>query len=170
MGEDKKEEKKETPANGATPNEHDSAQIILDLKKQVEDLTSANKDLKKAQADFYDKILNGGSDPAQPATTHRPIEDIRKDLINSFSDDKEPTNLAYCKLILELDDAVREDTGESVFLPKGHDVTPKVDEYATADKFHDLLKYAIEASEGNPISFNAELEKHIKQPSPIRKK
>lgn len=168
--EPKIEEKTAGTPNPSEPNAYDSAKIILDLKKQVEDLTKANKDLNKAQNDFYEKILNGGEGQEPRPTKHRPIADIKKDLINTFSDDKETSNLSYCKLVLELDDAVREDTGESVFVPKGPKATPTVDEYATADRFHDCLKEAFDACNDDPISFNAELEKRIKKTSPIKPK
>lgn len=148
----------------------DEVNTIIDLKKQIEELTNKNKELEETKKKVYDRILNGGEGQEVPEKKHRPISEIRKDLIATFSDDKETTNLAYCKLALELDNAVREDTGESVFLPKGKNITPTVDEIATADRFHDLLTDAIEASGDDPISFNAELEKHIKKPTPIKTK
>lgn len=155
--EPKKEEAKTNP-------EIDTAQLIKQLKAQLDETKLQNAELKEAKAKYYDIVLNGGSASPEPAKPkHRPISEIRKDLINSFSDNKEVTNLDYCKLVYELDEATREETGESCFLPKGHNVTPTVDEYATADKMHDLLKEAIDASDGNPISFNAELKKHIKE-------
>lgn len=164
--------KKDVPEPTPTPTNKalNEVNTIIDLKKQIEELTNKNKELEETKREVYDKILNGGEGQEVKVEKHRPIAEIKKDLIESFSDDKETTNLHYCKLALELDDAVREDTGESVFLPKGKNITPTVDEYATADKMHDLLKEAIEASGDDPISFNAELEKHIKKPTPLKSK
>lgn len=153
-----------------TNPEVETAEIIKSLKSQVETLTKKNEELGEAKAKYYDAVLNGGLDQQVPEPTHRSVEEIRKDLINSFADDKEVTNLDYCTLVLELDNEVRRTTGESVFLPKGHNVTPTQDEYATADRFHDMLAEAIEASGGSPVSFNAELEKRVKKPNTLKAK
>lgn len=161
MPEETKKEEVVNPQPKSNP-EADTAEIIKSLKAKVDSLTKENENLEDAKKRYYDAVLNGGLDQKIPEKKHRPVEEIRKDLIDTFKDDKEVTNLDYCKLVLELDEAVRKDTGESVFLPKGHGVVPTQDEYATAEKMHDTLKECIDESQGDPTLFNAQLKNRIK--------
>lgn len=161
MSEEKKEEKKsETSPQSANP-EVATAELVQRLQARLNKVEAENKSLSEAKAKYYDAVLNGGISQKPAEVQHRSMEEIRKDLINTFADDKECTNLDYCKLVVELDDESRRTTGESVFLPKGHNVTPTVDEYNTADKMNAVLKECIEKADGNPIAFNAELKTHM---------
>lgn len=140
------------------------AQALSELKKQVDALTKKNNELQEAKSKYYDAVLNGASVTESAQPTHRPIKEIRDDLIKGF--DNNITNLDYCKLAVELDDAVREDAAkqgkeDSAFLPHGEKVTPTVDEYNTAAKMNTVLKECIEAANGDPKRFNLELNSHI---------
>lgn len=153
------EEKNDPNLSNPTTDPAAEAQIVLDLKKTVDSLKAENAAYKKAQAEVYDKILNGGTaDPAEP--THRPIADIKKDLAKMS--DGEATNLEYCKLAIELDDALIADGKDSCFLPKGRDqngeaITPTADEEATASKFHRIIEECIQEANGDPARFNMAL-------------
>lgn len=136
------------------------AQALIELRKQVDDLKAENASYKKAQAEVYDKILNGGTpDSAEPG--HRPINEIRKELIDGSKNGID--NLHYAKLTIELDDALIADGQDSCFLPKGRmpngqSISPTADEVATATKFHNVINECIQESDGDPDRFNMELK------------
>lgn len=144
--------------------EIDEAQALSELKAQISELKAQNANLQEAKAKYYDTVLNGQTPTQSVEPEHRAVKDIRDDLIKGM--EKGITNLDYCTLALELDDAVREDAAkrnhrDSVFLPKGRQVQITVDEYATADKMHDVLKECIDNAKGDPDRFNAELNAHM---------
>lgn len=138
----------------------EEAQALIELKKKLDEATAQNEAYKKAQAEVYDKILNGGTaDSAEP--THRPIKEIRADLIKGAGN--EISNLDYAKLAIELDDALIADGEDSCFLPKGRmpngeAISPTVDEVATAQKFHSVIEECIQQADGDPSRFNMELK------------
>lgn len=140
------------------------AQALSELKKQVDVLTKKNNELQEAKSKYYDAVLNGVNpvESAQPA--HRAVQEIRDDMIKGFENNI--TNLDYCKLAVELDDAVREDAEkrgkrDSAFLPHGEKVQVTVDEYNTAEKMNSVLKECIAAAGDDPTRFNLELKAHM---------
>lgn len=165
---DNENENKDNPSPaGATESE--TAEIINGLKAKIEELSKQNSDLLDAKSKYYDKVLNSNNPTSSEAPTHRKKEEVIAELVN-YQDRKEiPTNLEYCKLIKELDDIQREETGESVFIPTGPkvgDVSPA--EYAKADKFSEILADCIEESKGDPNAFNVAMARHI-SPAPAPK-
>lgn len=152
--------------------EVDSARALEELKTQVDSLTRQNKQLQEAKHDYYDKVLNGSNTPQAAEAEHRSLQEIRNDL-RAFQDkDITPTNLEYCKLVLELDNESRRTTGDSIFLPKGHQVgTVKPEEYQVADTFHDILSDCIDKADNDPTAFNIALSRRIDETQPrIRKR
>lgn len=161
---DDEDVKSETASQTPTTNpEVGEAQALSELKKQLDTLKSENQNLKEAKSRYYDAVLNGQlADPV--VEKHRPIEDIKKDILTGV--EKGITNLDYCTLAVELDNAVREDAAEtgkedSVFLPHGKDISPTLDEYNTADKMNAILTECINNSNGSPSRFNMELAQHM---------
>lgn len=138
----------------------EEAQALIELKKKLDEATAQNEAYKKAQAEVYDRILNGGTaDSTEPM--HRPIKEIRADLIKGAGN--EISNLDYAKLAIELDDALIADGEDSCFLPKGRmpngeAISPTVDEVATAQKFHSVIEDCIREADGDPARFNMELK------------
>lgn len=142
--------------------EVDSARALEELKAKVDDLTKQNQDLLEAKHDYYDAVLNSNA-PAAEEEHHRTSQEIRADLRGYLDRDVIPTNLQYCSLVLELDDAERRAGKPSIFLPEGHQVgTIKPEEYQTADNFHDVLADCVERAEGDPDAFNILLNRRIK--------
>lgn len=137
------------------------AQALIELKSQVDQLSKENANLKEAKARYYDAVLNDGTPTDATPVSHRPLADIKRDMRK-----EDLTNLEYCTLAIELDDAVREDTGDSAFLPKGRDVTVTADEMNTADKMNAILKECIAEADGDPVRFNMALKAHMPQEKP----
>lgn len=164
MDNDVKTQNSESVAQSSINPEIEQARTLAELKNKVTVLENENKNLQEAKSKYYDQILNGGSADPIVEQKHRPIKEIRDDMIKGFENDI--TNLDYCKLAVELDDAIREDANDrgkvdSAFLPKGKDVQITVDEYNTADKMNKVLKECIEEADGNPDKFNMALEAHM---------
>lgn len=144
--------------------ELEQAQALTELQNQVVELKKQNKDLQEAKSKFYDSILNGATQVQVAEPRHRSVKEIREDMVKGFQNNI--TNLDYCKLAVELDDTVRAEAEkhgkiDSAFLPKGSDVQPSVDEYATADKMNSVLKECIQLANGDADRFNLELKAHM---------
>ena len=156
-----------TTTQTADNPEVDLARVLTQLKAQVTQLQQENANLQQAKHDYYDAVLNGTNTPQAAEEKHRSMQEIRNDL-RAFQDhDVTPTNLQYCTLVLELDNESRRTTGESVFLPKGHQVgTIKPEEYQVADNLHDILEDCIDKADGDPTSFNIALSRRIDETQP----
>lgn len=156
---EEKEKTSETTAQVSKNSELDTAQVIEQLKAQVDSLTEANSNLEEAKRAYYDKVLNGSSETPSEEK-HRTISEIKADMTKGISSG-DMTNLDYCKLAVELDDECRRVNNYSAFLPKGKDVQTTVDEYNTADKMNAILKECIEESDNDPVRFNMALKAHM---------
>lgn len=162
MDETKNLNSETVPQSSSNP-ELDQARTLTELKNQITNLENENKNLQEAKSKYYDAVLNGTSSPVAEKK-HRSIGEIRGDLIKSL--DHDVTNLDYCTLAVELDNAVREDAEkhnkmDSVFLPHGKDIQPTVDEYNTATKINSVLQDCIDKADGDPERFNMELSSRM---------
>lgn len=149
----------ETPSQVPKKSELDTAQVIEQLKAQVDSLQEQNSNLEEAKRQYYDKVLNGSSE-APTEEKHRTISEIKAEMTKGISSG-EMTNLEYCKLAVELDDECRRVNNYSCFLPKGKDVQATADEYNTADKMNAVLKECIEEADNDPVRFNMALKAHM---------
>lgn len=137
-----------------TPNVEE-AQALTELSAKIKKLESENQDLKEAKSKYYDSLLNGGSvEVVEPQV--RSSEEIRKEMAKTGSDN---TNLRNAELSVELDLAVRRETGESSYLPKGHDISPTVQERDVADRTLETLQSCIDEANGDPNEFNLALKR-----------
>lgn len=151
--------------------EVDSARVLTELKAQINELTKQNQQLQQAKHDYYDAVLNGTNTIQVAEEKHRSMDAIRNDLRAFQDNDVTPTNLEYCKLVLELDNESRRTTGESVFIPQGSQVgTVKPEEYQVADNLHDILEDCIAKADGDPTAFNIALSAHVDETRPKVKK
>lgn len=160
-----------TASQSQTNPEVDSARALTELKAQVDELTKQNQQLQQAKHDYYDAVLNGSNTPQVAEEKHRSMDAIRNDLRAFQDNDVTPTNLEYCKLVLELDDESRRTTGESVFIPQGSQVgTVKPEEYQVADNLHDILEDCIAKADDDPTAFNIALSTRVDETRPKVKK
>lgn len=140
------------------------AQAIIELKAERDALKKENESLKDAKAQYYDKLLNDNDPPAEdndPTKQFRSSEEIRKEMAETSSQN---TNLRNAELSVELDEAVRRETGASSYLPHGHDekgvpYSPTQDEIVRADRAHDMLVECIKEANGDPAEFNLALKR-----------
>lgn len=153
------EKQSESTSQVSSNSELDTAQVIEQLKAQVDSLTEQNSNLEEAKRQYYDKVLNG-STPAPTEEKHRTISEIKAEMTKELASG-EMSNLDYCKLAVELDDECRRTSNYSCFLPKGKDVEPTAEEYNTADKMNAILKECIEEANNDPIRFNMALKAHM---------
>lgn len=164
MEESQKTQNSVTVAQSSVNPEVEQARTLAELKNKLTALETENKNLQEAKTQYYDRVLNGATPDPVAEQKHRSIKEIRDDMIKGYENDI--SNLDYCRLAVELDDAVREDASahgkiDSAFLPKGKDVQVTVDEYATADKMSKVLKECIKEADGSPDKFNMALEAHM---------
>jgi len=137
------------------------AQTLTELAKKVHDLQSENADLREAKKKYYDTLLNGTpvSDDT-PVEEYRSAKEVREELVKTQANN---TNLKNAELYVELNEAVIREGGQSVFLPRGKDVTPSYEEIELSERFPRILKECIEKAEGSPSIFNTEFQRHIRK-------
>lgn len=155
---EKEEEKKSetaTPSETA-PDPVKEAQALSEMRAKVDFLEAQNRSLSEAKRMYYDAVLNKADPDSAESKGHRPISEIRDDLINRSDD--EISNLEYATLALELDSALLDEGKDSCFLPHGQGVSPTADEYQTAEKFHRILQECVDEADGDPTKFNMALK------------
>ena len=116
---------------------------------------SSTEPTSKASADTTNPVITLVS---KSVTVEKDTKYSAKDNIKSVTDDTDGT-LEYAKKAIEMDDWYIENKGESIFLPKGHEVVVTENERATAERVHAALKDCIEQSNDDPRVFNATLSK-----------
>lgn len=154
--EDKKTNEPATPSP-SVPDPVGEAQALSEMRGKVDSLEAENKALLEAKRKYYDAVLNKADPDSAESLKHRPISEIRDELIRRSTD--EISNLDYAKLVLEMDSALLDDGKDSCFLPHGKGVNPTADEYATAEKFHRVLQECVDEADGDPVNFNMALKK-----------
>lgn len=144
----------------------DDIKIVTDMKKRLTALEQENAQLKADKSTLLNNFIN--DQPATPVDEKKEVPanepKVRKteeQLAKEFNDlvKSNPNNLDYAKKVIEMDDWYIENKGESIFLPKGHEVVVTENERATAERVHDALKDCIEQSNDDPRVFNAVLSK-----------
>lgn len=160
-------EEAEKAKKGENP-ELAEAEALKKLKEENERLTKENADMKEAKSKYWDSVLNGGK-KGEEKPKYRNSEEIRKEMIENSSKN---TNLRNWQLSIELDEAVRRETGASSYLPKGVDengdpFVPTVQEEENADRVNETIKECLQEAGtdmdtftgGDPQLFNMALKK-----------
>lgn len=147
----------DTPASG-------DIKVVTELKKRLDALEQENNQLKADKSELLNNFIN--DQPAQKEVIETPVVEPKvhkteEQLAKEFNDlvKSNPSNLEYAKKAIEMDDWYIENKGESIFLPKGHEVVVTENERATAERVHAALQDCIEQSNDDPRVFNAALSK-----------
>lgn len=147
-----------------------TAELIGKIKELKETTVSRQKydELAEQNRQLMDLAINGGDAAASTVEETKDIAEMRKEL---FMPDKELSNLEYISKALDLREAVLEQTGEDIFVGKGHVASPEQADYDKAEKAANVFKECIEAADGNNEKFVAELNSRIRDVGfPVRKK
>lgn len=150
----------------AKPDLLQEAQALNEMSNRVHTLESENAELKAAKKKYYDTIINGQVPEDTPK--EKTAREIREEMAKIKEKDA-LTNLEYVTKSLELDNAVRRETGASSYLPKGNGITPTTDERDIAERFHDFMTEAVKEADGDNEVFNNIIERHVKK-MPIKPK
>lgn len=139
--------------------------VVTELKRRLDALEQENNQLKADKSELLNNFIND-QPPAQKEVTEPPVNEPKvhkteEQLAKEFNDlvKSNPSNLEYAKKAIEMDNWYIENKGESIFLPKGHEVIVTENERATAERVHTALKDCIEQSNDDPRVFNAVLSK-----------
>lgn len=139
--------------------------VVTELKRRLDALEQENNQLKADKSELLNNFIND-QPPAQKEDSKPPVNEPKvhkteEQLAKEFNDlvKSNPSNLEYAKKAIEMDDWYIENKGESIFLPKGHEVVVTENERATAERVHAALKDCIEQSNDDPRVFNATLSK-----------
>lgn len=151
----------------AKPDLLQEAQALNEMSNKVTKLEAENKELLAAKKKYYDTIINGQV-PNSEAPKERTAKEIREEMAKIKEKDA-LTNLEYVTKSLELDEAVRRETGASSYLPKGNGITPTTDERDVADRFAKFMTEAVAEANGDNEVFNNIIERHVKK-MPIKPK
>lgn len=137
-------EEAEKAKKGENP-ELAEAEALKKLKEENERLTKENADMKEAKKEYWDTVLNGGK-KGEEKPKYRKSEEIREEM---RKDCTKNTNLRNWQLSIELDEAVKRETGSSSYLPKGVDengtpFVPTVQEEENAERINEVMKECLQ--------------------------
>lgn len=125
-------------------------------KEKYSKLVKENKQLIEA-------LVNGQQIETQEPP--RGIEELRKAF---FSKDADKFNIDYVRDALDLRDAIIENGMPDPFLPVGSNITITADMRDTAERVAQGLRECVDASEGDPSLFTAQLQRMLRDPIPIK--
>lgn len=142
-----------------TPEDYINA--INQLKQNTVSKEDYQK-LKDENKKLLDTLVSGGQ--IEQPKEKKKIEDLRKELFGGGLN-----NLQYIQTALELDDAIIENGGESIFLPTGEKTLPTQEDYDAVERVKDVFKQCIEYSKGDSNLFTAELQRRTVDAAPLPK-
>lgn len=116
-------------------------------KDEYERVLSENKTL-------INSLVNGQSLEPDVIEDKATAAEIRQKL---FGSGDELSNLEYCKLAVELRDAVLREEGKDIFVANNHQITATSENYEKAQHVADVLSECIEYANGDPEVFTNEL-------------
>lgn len=159
--------------NNATPNEEnglDTTSMYIDqinnLKQNTVSRTQYDK-LMLENKQLLESLVNGsGASSAEEEPPKPTADELRKDLFSG----KEMTNLDYCTKALALRQAVLEEEGKDIFVGEGRNLTPTSEAYASAQRVAEVMAECVQAADGSPEIFTAELMRRTNDVKlPLRK-
>lgn len=126
-------------------------EAIKEMRKNTVNRSDYEK-LQEENRNLLKSLVNGETIDLPADKEPVDINALRKDLFL-----KEHNNLDYAKGLLELREAVKNESGEDIFLPKGHGVQITQADYDTAEKVATAFQHCIDYAEGDSEIFTTEL-------------
>lgn len=169
LEEEKVEQKTEKEKNEKKPEENSNLELAKALKEARENSVSKEEyeKLKEENKKLVSEIINGdgavGNGQANPPQK-ADIPALREKLYGSKA--SELSNLEFCKLTLELRDAVIDQEGYDPFLPHGAKIKPTDADAERAEAVANTIRDCIERADGNSEVFTALLQAEIAPDSP----
>ena len=148
----------EKPENKVDPNKN-TIEALQRLKANSVSKEDYEK-LEEQNRQLLDAIINGSSinqEVVDKPAYQGSINDLRAELYGPKR--KEMTNLEYVSKTLLLRDMLMEQGKTDPFVPVGRKVQATYADYESANKVYVGLKKCVEAADGDPVAFNAELRK-----------
>lgn len=118
-------------------------------KSEYDRVAAENRTLAEA-------ITNGCGKYEEP---ERPKADINKLRESLFSNSKKRSNLEYFTDVIALRNAIKEESGEDIFLPHNHEYIPNRKDQEDAERIASVIGECIEYADGNPQIFTNELQR-----------
>lgn len=134
----------------------DSNKMYLDEIKKLKETSVSRAEYNKIVEDnrnLLQAIVDGKTVATEePVEEKQSLDDLRREIFTG-----ELNNLEYVSKALELRDRVLEETGNDIFVGKGHNLTPSMDAYASAERTANTFREAIEYANGDSELFTQEL-------------
>ena len=135
----------------------DYIQTIAELKQNSVSKDMYNK-LKEENQKLLKSIINGDEIEVQ-SVEKTDVGKLRKELYGE--DAQELTNLDYVTKMLALRNTLIEEGKEDPFLPKGHKVTLKAQDYEVADRVARVLQECVDYANGDSKLFTSALQSRM---------
>lgn len=131
-------------------------------KEMYEDVVRQNKEL-------LDSLVNGGS--SEQPIQEEPKVNVQELRNKIFDFNNEMTNLEFVSSALQLRKAVKEETGEDIFVGRGFKLAPTREDYEAAERTANVLQEMVDTANGDADVFRLEFERRVKDVGlPPRKK
>lgn len=154
MDEKKELNVEQTPVASNLDTAQDYIEKIKELKKNTVSKEDYDK-IREENRQLLQSLVEGNPLQEQPAEEKKMTADeLRKAL---FQPERELNNLEYCKLAVELRDAVLEEEGKDIFVADNSQYTPGQDSYDAAERVASVMKDCIEYAQGDSVAFTNEL-------------
>ena len=134
----------------------------IDIIKNLRDSTVSKDEftkLKETNRKLMKTLAEGGKIDDESAKP-KSIPEMRKAL---FIDSANDSNLTYVTKMLELRTALIEDGQTDPFVAQGREAEPTPNDYATAENVAKALQGCVDAANGDPAAFNANLARVLRK-------
>lgn len=134
----------------------DNNMYIEQIKKMKETTVSKEQyeQLQKENQTLLDSLVSGKTTSTEVVEQSKSIKELAENVFG-----KDQTNLSFIDNTLKFRDQVLKETGEDIFLPKGHDVAVTEEDIRTAQRVAEGFKHCVEYANGDPNIFNDELSR-----------
>lgn len=138
----------------------DTNQDYISALNEIKQNTVSKEAYEKVREDnkrLLDTIVNG-QQVNEPIIEKVDVDALRKDLLNG----KELTNLEFVDKSLKLRKALLDRGEQDIFAPPiGHKISPKPEDFETAERVASVLQECVDKADGDPNVFNNEFQRRI---------
>ena len=149
--------------------ENDATQDYISAIKEIKQNSVTRESYDKLRSEnkqLLDALVNG-KDIDIKKEEPVDINQLRKDLFNR---DKQMSNLDYVSSALKLRSALIDAGERDPFLPYGEKVNITAEHYEKANQVATVLQECVDFADGDSGIFSAELQRHLKDSMPMRRK
>ncbi len=150
----------------------------LEANKANYDALTALKELKEktVSKEKYEKLEREHAELLKSYVEGNPLPEDQKQESKTIKELREATfkegisNIEFAENSLKLREAILEESGEDIFVPKGKKIIATEEDYAAAQRVADVLEQCIDSAEGDNQVFTNELQRRTIDIMPSRKR